>query len=287
MNESTENYSSEQIQEELRKIGSSISVYADDSRTVMNVNTLKKNLPRTLELVEEVLYRPKFTQEDFDRLKEQKNPAGIANNVYRRLLYGDDHIYSVPAIGIEESVNLITRDDVEEFYNKYYGPEVSELVVVGDISKSEVMGHLGFLNSWETKGIKIPDLPAVGQPENTKLFLVDKQEAPQSEIRIGYVTDMTYDATGEYFKSYLMNYTLGGAFNSRINLNLREDKGWTYGARSYFSSDDEPGPYTASAGVLGTATAGSVSEFMKEITNYKNDGITDDELQAVSKRLNL
>ena len=112
MNESTENYTSEQIQEELRKIGSSISVYADDSRTVMNVNTLKKNLPRTLELVEEVLYRPKFTEEDFDRLKkqqleglmsEQKNPAGIANNVYRRLLYGDDHIYSVAWVEVADS----------------------------------------------------------------------------------------------------------------------------------------------------------------------------------------
>ena len=89
---------------------------------------------------------------------------------------------------------------------------------------------------------------------------------------------MAYDATGNYFKSYLMNYALGGAFNSRINLNLREDKGWTYGARSYFNSDDDPGPYTASAGVKGEATAGAVSEFMKEITNYKKDGITDEEL---------
>jgi zinc protease len=107
---------------------------------------------------------------------------------------------------------------------------------------------------------------------------VDKAEAPQSEIRIGYVTDMPYDATGEYFKSYLMNYNLGGAFNSRINLNLREDKGWTYGAWSYYNSNDEPGPYTAMAGVLGSATAGAVSEFMKEISNYKEGGITDKEL---------
>ena len=75
-----------------------------------------------------------------------------------------------------------------------------------------------------------------------------------------------------------MNYPLGGSFNSRINLNLREDKGWTYGARSYFSSGDDPGPYTASSGVRADATAGAVSEFMKEITNYKNGGITDEEL---------
>jgi zinc protease len=92
------------------------------------------------------------------------------------------------------------------------------------------------------------------------------------------MTDLKYDATGEYFKTYLMNFPLGGAFNSRINLNLREDKGWTYGARSYFSGGDDPGPFTASAGVKAVATDSSVVEFMKEIRNYKENGITGDEL---------
>ncbi len=287
MNESTENYTSVEVQEELRKIGSSINIYADDSQTTITVNTLKKNLGRTMEIVEEVLYMPKFSQEDYDRVKKQqleglkqqtKDPSSIASNVYRRLLYGDDHIYSVPSSGIEESVEKISLDDVKNFYAKYYAPELSELVVVGDISKEDVMSSLGFLDKWENKSAKLPEMPAVNEKGKTKIYLVDKKEAPQSEIRIGYVTDMPYDATGDYFKSYLMNYPLGGAFNSRINLNLREDKGWTYGARSYFNSDDNSGPFTASAGVKGEATAGAVSEFMKEITNYKKDGITDEEL---------
>ena len=287
MNESTENFTSEQVQEELRKIGSSINVYADDSQTTISVNTLKKNLTRTMEIVEEVLYRPKFTQEDYDRLKKQqieglkaneKDPAAISSNVYRRLLYGDDHIYSVPSSGIITSVEAISLDDVKNFYANYYAPEVSELVVVGDVSEKEVMASVGFLKEWKNKGVKIPEMPAVSEQGKTKIYLVDKKEAPQSQIRIGYVTDMPYDATGTYFKSYLMNYALGGAFNSRINLNLREDKGWTYGARSYFSSDDDPGPYTASAGVRADATAGAVSEFMKEITSYRDVGITDEEL---------
>ncbi|WP_299522496.1 pitrilysin family protein [uncultured Lutibacter sp.] len=287
MNESTENYTSEQIQEELRKIGSNINIFADDSKTTISVNTLKKNLARTLEIVEEILYRPKFSQEDYDRVKKQqleglksqmKDPSAIASNVYRRLLYGDDHIYAVPESGIEESVNIITLEDVQNFYTKYYAPELSELVVVGDISKTDIMSSLVFLDKWKNKSAKLPEFSTVNAPAKTKIYLVDKAEAPQSEIRIGYVTDMAYDATGNYFKSYLMNYPLGGAFNSRINLNLREDKGWTYGARSNFNSNDDPGPYTASAGVKGEATAGAISEFMKEITNYKNHGITDDEL---------
>jgi len=287
MNESTENFSSEQVQEELRKIGSSINTFADETRTTISINTLKKNLTRTMEIVEEVLYRPKFSQEDFDRLKlqqleglksQEKDPSAIASNVYRRLLYGDDHIYAVPSSGIDESVNLITREDVQDFYTKYYAPELSELVVVGDVSKSEIMSSLDFLKKWENKSAKLPEFKAINEQDKTKIYLVDKVDAPQSEIRIGYVTDMKYDVTGDYFKSYLMNYALGGAFNSRINLNLREDKGWTYGARSFFNSNDDPGPYTASAGVKAEATAGAVSEFMKEITNYKNDGITDEEI---------
>jgi len=248
---------------------------------------LNRNLPRTMEILEEILYKPKFLQEDFDRIKQQqlesiksnmKDPSSIASNVYRRLLYGDDHIYSVPSSGIESSVEAIGLEDVKNFYNSYYAPEVSELIIVGDVSQKEVMASIGFLNDWKNKGVKIPEMPAVSDQDKTKIYLVDKKEAPQSEIRIGYVTDMPYDATGDYFKSYLMNYALGGAFNSRINLNLREDKGWTYGAGSYFNSDNNPGPYTASAGVKGEATAGAVSEFMKEITNYRKDGITDEEL---------
>lgn len=287
MNESTENYTSEQIQEELRKIGSSINVSANDSQTTINVNALKKNIPRTLEILEEVLFRPKFSEEDYNRIKKQqleglksemKDPSAIASNIYRRLLYGDDHIYSVPSGGIEESVEKITLDDITNFYAKYYAPELSELVVVGDIAKKDIMSAISFLDKWENKGAKLPEMPAVSKQGKTKIYLVDKKDAPQSEIRIGYVTDMPYDVTGNYFKSNLMNYTLGGAFNSRINLNLREDKGWTYGARSSFRSDNNPGPYTASAGVRADATAGAVSEFIKEITNYKKDGITDDEL---------
>jgi zinc protease len=107
---------------------------------------------------------------------------------------------------------------------------------------------------------------------------VDKPGAAQSEIRIGYVTDMPWDATGRYFRSSLMNYVLGGAFSSRINLNLREDKGYTYGARSGFSSTSIPGPFTAAASVRMDSTADSVRQFVNEIAAYRDTGITDTEL---------
>jgi zinc protease len=288
MNESTQNYSAEEMQEELRKLGSSIEIGGGRASTTLTINTLKKNLSKTLKLAEEKLLRPAFLQVDFDRvikqqmeniIANQKDPSAIADEVYGRLLYGDEHIYSVPSSGIEETVSKITLEDIKSFYEKYYSPNIAELVIVGDVDKKQVLGQLGFLKSWKSKNVKIPELPKAKPSDKTKIYLVDKPEAPQSEIRIGYVTDLTYDTGGDYFKSYLMNYPLGGAFNSRINLNLREDKGWTYGARGYFSSSDDPGPYTALAGVKATATDSAVFEFMKEIKGYREKGITDDELQ--------
>lgn len=287
MNESTENFTSEEIQEEFRKIGSTVNVFASQNSTDINIRTLKKNLDRTLVLVEEILYRPKFDSTDFARVKKQQiegiqstyeDPASIASQVYDRLLYGDKHIFSVPTSGIEETVERISLDDVRNFYESYYAPEISELVVVGDVNQDEIMSKMDFLGSWNQKNVSLPDLPEPKSGENTKIYLVDKVDAPQSQIRIGYMTDLPFDATGEYFKSTLMNYPLGGAFNSRINLNLREDKGWTYGARSGFNSDDDAGPFTASAGVKAAATDSAISEFIKELTDYRHNGITDDEL---------
>ena len=287
MNESTQNYSSEEISEELRLVASSISVSGGRSETVVGVSTLSKNLTRTIELLEEILYRPAFTEEDFNRVKQQQlesirasyqNPAAVASQIYSRLLYGDEHIYSVPTSGLEETVSRITVEDVRAFYESYMSPEITEVVVVGDISEEEGLSSLAFLNNWETKNVAIPDLPEPKPGDYTKVYLMDKVGAPQSEIRIGYVSDMTYDATGEYFKTSLMNYSLGGAFNSRINLNLREDKGWTYGARSGFSGNDRGSQFTASAGIKASATDSAVVEFIKEIKGFQENGITDDEL---------
>jgi len=287
MNESTQNYSSEEISEELRLVASSISVSGGRSETVVGVSTLSKNLTRTMELLEEILYRPAFTEDDFNRVKQQQlesirasyqNPAAVASQIYSRLLFGDEHIYSVPTSGLEETVSRITVEDVRNFYETYMSPEITEVVVVGDISEEEALSSLAFLNNWEIKNVEIPDLPEPKPGDYTKVYLMDKVGAPQSEIRIGYVSDMTYDATGEYFKTSLMNYSLGGAFNSRINLNLREDKGWTYGARSGFSGNDRGSQFTASAGIKASATDSAVVEFIKEIKGFQDNGITDDEL---------
>ncbi|MDX2305872.1 MAG: pitrilysin family protein [Microscillaceae bacterium] len=287
MNESTENYSAGAISDELDKLGSSINVFGGRNTTTINIQSLKKNLDATLKLAEEKMFRPKFTQEDFDKVKKQlseaakaqlKQPVPIANNVYNKLLYGENHIMSYPVEGKESTLKEISLEDVKAFYKEYFSPSKAQLVVVGDISEKEILPKLGFLKNWKGNNYEIPKMPEKPSIDKTKIYLVDKQKAPQSEIRIGYLTNMPYDVEGEYFKSTLMNYPLGGAFNSRINLNLREDKGYTYGARSSFNSTKDPGPFTANAGVKGNVTDSAVVEFMKEITNYFKDGITNEEL---------
>ncbi|MGY8790769.1 MAG: insulinase family protein, partial [Pseudomonadales bacterium] len=110
-----------------------------------------------------------------------------------------------------------------------------KIAVVGDLTQDEVIAKLDFLQNLPNAGVVLNEQPEGSNISETTVYLVDKPGAAQSEIRIGYLSDVTYDAYGEYWERSLMNYILGGAFNSRINLNLREDKGYTYGARSGFS----------------------------------------------------
>ena len=133
------------------------------------------------------------------------------------------------------------------------------------------------LANWEATEVNVPDFKPFPELQTGTLYLVDKEGAAQSEIRIGRRA-LPFDATGEFYRAGLMNFVLGGAFNSRINLNLREDKGYSYGARSFFRGEDGYGAYTAQAGVRTDSTAASITEFLNEITLYNDSGITADEL---------
>jgi zinc protease len=286
LNEDTEKYTSEEMSTELEKLGSTINIYSGSDNITIQVQSLVKNIDATLKLVEERMFKPRFAADDFERLKKQQlegianqntQPTVVASKVYSKLLYGQDHIMAIPASGTAESVNNITLEDVKEFYARNFSPSVAKLVIVGDIDQKTMAPKLNFLTKWQPKPVEIPQFAATPAIEKTRIYMINKEKAAQSEIRIGYMA-LPYDATGEYYKNYLMNYTLGGAFNSRINLNLREDKGYTYGARSGFSGSKDPGPFTASAGVRANATDSSLVEFIKEITEFRDKGISADEL---------
>jgi zinc protease len=293
MNEDTKNYTGEQMQAELQKIGSSVSVSSSFDEITFRIQTLKKHLDKTLSLFEERLLNPSFSQSAFDRIQKQSiegfkqsksQPAAIASNVFDMMNYGTSILGLSPA-GTEYTVKNLKLKDVEDYYANNMTSKNARLVVVGDVTEKEILGKLDFLKKLPTKEIKLPSIPATPAVDKTRVYLVDVPKAAQTEFRVGSVTGLKYDATGEFYRASLANYALGGAFNSRINLNLREDKGWTYGARSGFSGDQYSGTFTFSSGIRANATDSALVEVMKELNDYSKKGITDDEIKFMKSAL--
>jgi zinc protease len=137
---------------------------------------------------------------------------------------------------------------------------------------------LDFLNQLPKKEISLPALPTAPKVEKTKIYIVDIPHAAQTEFRVGYVTDMKYDATGDFYKAMLSNYNLGGGFNARFNIRLREDKGWTYGARSLFTGDNYTGTFYFSSGIRANATDSALAEVISLFKNYNEKGPGNDEV---------
>ncbi len=287
LNEGTERRSAEALSEALQKLGASISVSAGTEEIVVTMQTLRRNLGAAAALVEEMLLHPGFRADDFERVKQmqlesiaqqQRDPAAIGANVFRALSYAPDDVRALPLLGAPETVGAITPDDVRAFYEARLALGAARLVIVGDVSAAEARAAFGFLGRVPARTPEAAPPPAAPRAPRTAIYFVDKPGAPQSQIRIGYPTQLPYDATGEYFRTSLMNYVLGGSFSSRINLMLREKRGFTYGARSGFSGDAHDGLFQASAGVRSNVTDSAVVDFMNEIRGYAEGGITPEEL---------
>lgn len=287
MNEDTKNYTAEAFATALDDLGSSIEITTDNDNTTVNVRTLHKNLDKTLTLLEERLLRARFTEEAFisnkkktsEQVKNALNqPSYVASNVFNRALYGTANPYGNPTDGTEATIANIQLADIENYYKNYFSRKDAEVIVVGDVSEAEITSKLGFLQQLPDKDVQLPAIPAALTPGAMKVYFVDVPNAAQTEFRVGYVTDLKYDALQDYYKSSVMNYPLGGAFNSRLNLYLREDKGWTYGARSYFTGDKYTGTYTFSAGIRADATDSALVDVLRIMDEYRKGGIKQEEL---------
>ena len=299
LSEASQKRSAEAISDELDLLSSNVSFNIGESGLNLTVQSLTKNFKRTLEIAAERLFSPKLDEADFNRIKNQSivslssqktQATTIADAGFGKLLYSTENPLGRNAT--ETSLSSITLADVKDYYQSLLNNKGSFFVASGDLNSNELLQDFTALESFpsfnnknikelessQVNGIKIPSV------EKTKIYLIHKEKAPQSEIRIGYVA-MPYDAYQDFFKSTLMNYPLGGAFNSRINLNLRENKGYTYGARSSFSGSKFKGLYQAAAGVKAEFTAASVKEFMYEIKRYADQGITEEELMFTKKSI--
>ncbi|MFN6038209.1 MAG: M16 family metallopeptidase, partial [Bacteroidota bacterium] len=267
--------------------GSSISVSSGQNDMTLTISTLTENLDATLKLAEERLFNPRWDPIEFERVKKEllngiKNqtvqPTAIANIVFSKLNYGKNHTMAYPSTGTLETVKGITMDELQRYYKQRFFPGLSKLVVVGDISKDALLPKLKFLNDWKnTKVVKLPD-PEIPKVEKTKIYFVDKKGAAQSEVRLGFMS-LPYDATGEFYRAQIMNYIFAEAFNSRINLQLREVKGYTYGTRGYFTGNLFPGTYEISGGIKASATDTAIIDYLDQMKKYLENGITDEELK--------
>ncbi len=285
MMEGTANKTPQELEEEIEMLGASIRMYTTKESIVISGNTLVRNFDKTMALVEEILLQPRWDEEEFARIKTKTingikrsdaNPNVVAGRVYNKILYGEDHIFSYPTSGTVESVEAITIDDLKEFYTKNFSPSVSTFHIVGAISEANSKSELASLGkNWEAKEVTIPTYPIANNRDKASLYFVDIPDAKQSVINIGYISMARTDK--DFYPAEVMNYKLGGSFSGNVNLILREEKGYTYGARTGFSGTKIPGTFTASSSVRTNTTGESVSIFKEQIANYKN-GISKEDL---------
>lgn len=298
MMEGTINKTPVELEEAIDALGSSIRMYTSKGSINLEVFTLKRNFEATLDLVEEILFEPRWDENEFERIKRQTieqiqrrsaSPSAIASLAFNKLNYGD-HILSNSTSGTVESVKSIILDDIKNYYNSNFSSNLVKISIVGDISKNEAVKSINALaDKWTDKGISIPKEPLPNPSDKAKIYFVDVPNAKQSEIRIGYLSiPRTHP---DYFANTVMNMKLGGNFSSDINLMLREEKGFTYGARSRFSGSKYSGMFMASSAVRTNTTEESMNIFkdlmlayQKPITKESLDFVKNVELKSNARR---
>ena len=277
LREGTKTRSALDIANEVQSIGAQLSIGSGDDSSSVRMLTLTKNFDKALDIYADVIQNAEFPETELENwrkralvglLQRRDNANAISNLVYNRVLYGDAHPYGV--FTSEKSVKAIKRDDLKKFHSTYYRPNNAVLIVVGDTDLKSLTPKLeAKFKDWKAGEIASINLPDAPKRDKAVIYLVDKPGAAQSVINIGQI-GVSRD-NPDYFPLQVMNTILGGGFTSRINMNLREDKGYTYGARSNFSYRRGAGPFTASGGVQTAVTKESIIEFLKEIKGVRGE----------------
>lgn len=288
MTQGTKNRTPKELEEAIAQLGASINVSAGTEGITISGTTLKRNYKKTMGLVEEILFEPRWDEREFGLLKQsvisnikqqEANPNAIATNAYNILIYGQDNIRSRNILGSEASVGSITTDDLKAYYKNHFSPSITTMHIVGDISEAEVMGSLkGIESKWQPKEVNIPEYTTPAAPQNSKVYFYDVPNAKQSVLRIGYPALGAND--DDFYPATVMNYILGGGgFASQLTQELREGKGYTYGIRSGFLGTNNAGPFTISSGVRSNVTYES-TQLVKDILSDYADGYSDKDLET-------
>ena len=265
------------------ELGASIGAGSGLDYNTLSFSALKTQLEPSLELFRDVISNPLFPEEDLARVKsnwldsirqEEAQPQGLAMRKLPPLLYGEDHPYGAPLTGsgTPEAIKSITREDLVNFHNTWLRPDNAQLTVVGDVTKDEIKRLLSeTLGGWKAPDEPLPalDIPTVERPQETRIFLLDRPGAEQSYIMAGLVMPPWKPEGAEAYDA--MASAIAGKFTSRINMNLREDKHWTYGARAVSLDTLGQRPYIVFAPVQTDQTAPAMKELLKEYNAYLSE----------------
>ena len=293
LTEGTTHRTGDQLSNDLQMLGTSINVGIGAESGQISFQSTSDKFEKTLAILQDVLLNPTFSQEALDRLRGRTlvgltqlkdRTAGIASLVYPKLLYGSDHPYG--RVISENSLKSITRDDLVNFYKAYFQPGRAIITVVGDVKPDAVKAAVEKdLAGW-TRGGTMPafNYPALPAPKATTIYLVDKPGAAQSTFSIGEVGPPR--GTPDYYALRVMNEMLGVLFQSRLNHNIREVKGYSYGVNSSYAFGRGPGPFRAGGDIKTAVTDSALIEFMKELRDIRGPRPpTDDELEQAKASL--
>lgn len=277
-------------------LGAQLGTSSTFDSSAVRLSVPVARLADALPLMADVVMRPTFPANELERLRKERltgllqardDPAEIVRIAFPRIVFGPVHRYGTSAIGTEASVNAITLDDLRTFYRGIYRPDNATLLVVGDVTMASAVPLLeAAFGSWRADG-PAPARTAVPEaPQLTKrqVYLIDKPGAAQSQVRIGWVG--VPRSTREYATLQVLNTLLGGSFTSRLNQNLREKNGYSYGAASAFDMRRSAGPFFATAGVQTDKTADAVREFFSEL-NGIHEPVPADELDKAKSYVAL
>lgn len=277
LNEGTKNKTPEELEEEIDLLGAMIRVYAGAEDITVTVNTLARNFERTLAIVEEMLLEPRWDTEAFELSRTRVlnglrrssiDPTYLGSMALTKLTLGSENIFSTDVSGTPESVKNMTMDDIKAFYEKNISPSVARFLVVGSIDQARVEKALASLGTdWIAKEVQMPEIVFAPAPEKAGVYFVDVPGAKQSNLYIG--APAIPRGNPDYYPAFVANYKLGGGFNGYVNLVLREEKGYTYGARTSLNAQKNYGTFVASSAVRSSATLESAEIFRDLMKSYR------------------
>jgi zinc protease len=284
----TKNRTPEELEEEIELLGSNINMYAAREELSMSGSALSRNFEKTIALMKEILVEPRWDTSEFAMaqsrtensiIQAEAQPRSVASLYFNKLLYGTANIFGYSPRGTRESIGKITMNDLKSYYKNNFSPAVTKIQIAGNVSKEQVLAALKPLeNEWNAKEVKMNNFPVPPNPEKSQIYFIDIPGSRQSVIYIGYLALSRNNP--DYVKADFINYRLGGAFTSILNQILREEKGFTYGASSYFQEMKVIAPFVASTSVRSDATLESVKIFKDEMEKYRS-GISENDLQFI------